>query len=1003
MPLNKTPVNVSLKLGLNTKVDPKQLDPGQMTALQNAVFSAPDEIQKRFGYTQIGPSTSPTNGVIASTFTTLSTTTQELGILDGENFLTYSEANAQFYQKGKKQIVSSSIIPVQTYPGPSTSTCPFAAQIGNIQLVTWNQRASQLIPPSTIEDGIYFSLVDTVNNIPINNTYENTAYIVAANIRIIDCVVIQNNFVVFYLDGGLNTLKYFVVSADGSTVNSYSVGSSPSILVSTLFGQFTFGATNSGYIFITNTSLAPVICKLDLTVLSSISVTATKVITVSPAHAEGGTIVYDNTNNYVWVLYSVNTPASFYAIYSADLATTVLSPTSVSTFGAAILISATGYVNSSTTVTFFVCASDPATSVASTKAITVDITGASIVDFVYSFPNLTFSSRLFSRVSIDGTTSYRYILLNKQSNLQQTVFLVKLLANGAYEVVGKALSGSSPFLASTYLSSVITPDNDTALFPILYEPQETDSVGALPSSSSVGLIQFKFLKKPQKEFLAQNNLIGGSLPSIYDGENICEQGFCLFPETPTATLTSGSGLEVGSYQYSIVYTWKDALGQTHRSAPSIPVTIATTSGNQSVILNGIDLLYMTNRPNALAFFSSVRIEIYRTAVDQTVFYLIASLSNYNSTANSPYLAAYTDDAEDAAIIGNLQLYTEGGELENIQVSSFDLVTTFKNRAVVVPSENPYEWQYSKQAIQGSPVEFSDLFTQAVDQRGGPITAIVPMDDKLILFKKYRDIFYVVGDGPSPSGDNNDFSFPQYVPTDKGCINPNSTLVTPIGIMFQSDNGLYLLERSLAVSYIGFPVEAYNSASITSAQLISGTTQARFTLDTGICIVYDYFVNQWSTFTNIDAVDSIIYNGSFVYLQSTGAVQQEDTTTYTDNGSFVQMKMTLAWLNLLGIQGFQRIYDLLVLGEYKSPHTLNVDVAYDYDSTIAQSVQIPVTSSVVPYQFRVFTDRQKCEALQLTIYDTQTSSFGEGVSLSGVTLEVGAKKAAWKISAQNSKS
>jgi len=50
--------------------------------------------------------------------------------------------------------------------------------------------------------------------------------------------------------------------------------------------------------------------------------------------------------------------------------------------------------------------------------------------------------------------------------------------------------------------------------------------------------------------------------------------------------------------------------------------------------------------------------------------------------------------------------------------------------------------------------------------------------------------------------------PSLIPTDTGTINPRSIVLTPMGIMYQSEKGIYLLDRSLQVSYIGADVEAY---------------------------------------------------------------------------------------------------------------------------------------------------------------------------------------------------
>ena len=78
---------------------------------------------------------------------------------------------------------------------------------------------------------------------------------------------------------------------------------------------------------------------------------------------------------------------------------------------------------------------------------------------------------------------------------------------------------------------------------------------------------------------------------------------------------------------------------------------------------------------------------------------------------------------------------------------------------------------------------------------------------------------------------------------------------PEGLMFKSSKGIYLLSRALELKYIGADVEAYNAFDVTSAQLIPTVYEVRFTLTNGVCLVHDYYVDQWSVYTNIAAVDA----------------------------------------------------------------------------------------------------------------------------------------------------
>lgn len=398
--------------------------------------------------------------------------------------------------------------------------------------------------------------------------------------------------------------------------------------------------------------------------------------------------------------------------------------------------------------------------------------------------------------------------------------------------------------------------------------------------------------------------------------------------------------------------------------------------------------------------SDVRLVLYRTALNGTVYYRASSVSA--PTINVPtqdYVYAI-DSISDYELIGNDRLYTTGGVVENIAAPPSQRMTQFKNRIILIPDEDNTTWWFSKQVIPGSPVEFSDSFVKNIDQRDGGILAVGVMDEKIIFFKDHS-IFCVVGDGPASTGANDDFIDAQRITTDCGSPYQKSIVTIPNGLMFKSDKGFYLLDRSLAASYIGADVEAYNSQTVTSAILLSTQNQVRFTMSSGTVLVYDYFMGQWSVYTGFSAVDATLYQGEFTYIKANGKVYQENPALFTDDGSFIQLKVQTGWLSLAGLQGYQRMYQFLVLGDYKSAHTLNVDLAYDFSPSISQSVAIPVLSDPGVYEFRVFTDVQKCTAMQVTLYDTQSAPFGEGLDLSALTLQVGIKTGLNKLNAVNS--
>ena len=471
-----------------------------------------------------------------------------------------------------------------------------------------------------------------------------------------------------------------------------------------------------------------------------------------------------------------------------------------------------------------------------------------------------------------------------------------------------------------------------------------------------------------------------------------------------------------AYFYQVTYEWSDNQGNINRSAPSIPVSVTTTgsasTGSVVLQLPVLPITYKTTNP--------VKIVVYRWSVAQQSYYQVTSISA--PVLNAPdfpvQAITFTDTLTDASILGNNLIYTTGGVVENISPPAFSSVTLFDNRLWGISSEDNSLW-FSKPIVPGTPVEMSDFFTINVAPTIGAsgstgfVTCIYPMDDKLIIFKKDA-IYYVNGNGPDITGAFNQYSEPIFVTSTVGCDNQNSIVFIPNGLMFQSDKGIWLLGRDLSTNYIGAPVEAYNLDEVNSALTIPGTNQVRFMLDGGVTLMFDYFYGQWGTFNNIPSISSTLFQGLHTYINRFGQVFQETPNTYLDGSSPVQIKVKTSWVNLAGLQGFQRLYFFYLIGTYFSPHKLKVDIGYDYAPYPTQQTLItpinyapaygvdPIYGSGDPYggapnleQWQVFAQRQLCQAFQITITEIYDPSFsipaGAGLTLSGLDLVIGGKK------------
>ena len=538
--------------------------------------------------------------------------------------------------------------------------------------------------------------------------------------------------------------------------------------------------------------------------------------------------------------------------------------------------------------------------------------------------------------------------------------------------------------------------------------QIVDAGGNLYSIYDINYSNGTFTLFNRSEYIVDNGVNKNWIPSSTGSGGVSV--VCTIP--PDYLIVKGSQLSSAGPGTGVYPAWIGNAVVTNVSNNlgtviyTVDQTFLDTSGgdaNYQTILGVVNFsstfitvptLRLTNKQN-------VRIVVYRTAANGSIYYRCSDIQNPIINDKTVEYVTFQDTLSDVELVGNDELYTTGGVVDNNSTPAISIMTTYRNRPIAVPSENRLSWWFGQEVIPGTPPQFSQFFIENIDAKGGDITAVQQMDGNLIFFKQ-DNIFYVTGSGPAPTGTQNDFSEAQLISSDCGCVDQKSVVLMPMGLMFKSAKGIYLLSRNFEVKYIGDAVEAYNSNNVTSATLLESVNEVRFTLDSGISLVYDYYVNQWYTDGNISAADACIYNGIYTYVDPGGILNEETPGVFTDNGAFIPISLLTSWFSWAGLNGFQRAWKLLILGQYFSPHTLNVSFAYDFNPTLYAATPIPVLSPPIPsYEFRVFNKRQKCSAIQISLVETQSSPFGQGMSLSSFAFEVGIKRGLNRLSAGNS--
>lgn len=1032
--LQKQPVNINFAQGLNTKADPKQIPVGQFVSLQNSIFTKAGLLGKRNGY-----------GALSSLPDGLSTYLTTFGgnlTAIGKKLRAYANGPMSWVDKGVFQPLTLSVIPVARSSFNQTQADSVMAANGLVCTVYTEVNNSVASYKYVIQDSTTGQNIVAPTVIPVSTG------VVTGSPRVF---LLGGYFILVFTNviTGVSHLQYVAVSTNSPTVVSTNSDIASSYVASTTVSWDGAVLGNNLYVAYNTTAGGQ---KVAITYLSTAFVVA------APQSFAGSiatimSVCIDNstpTSPVIYMsFYDLASQTGFVAAVNTIL-NKVMNPTQIIAAGVDRNITATAqngictvvYESAATYAYDANIATNFLQKVAVTKPMTVTTGTVGPTSTVVRSVGLASKGFL-----LDGTMYFLAAYDGKSTTIaafQPTYFLLNLSGNvvarlayqngGGYLATGlpqAQVSGSTAYIAYLFKDLIQSVNKTQGLL---------NSVG-IYSQTGVNLGSFAFgsTTLSTAELGSNLNLSGGMLYA-YDGNTLNEQNFNLYPDmdqdldgsgTSKALAVSPAGGSIPAasapFFYVAVYQWTDAQGNIFQSAPSIPTVAAAAS------FAGVTNSVVVSVPTArLTYKSGIKIVIYRWSTTQQTYYQITSISAPTLNSTTADVVTFTDTFTDAQIAGNSILYTTGGVLENTSAPACTALTTFDTRLFAIDAEDGNLLNFSKTVVEGVPVEISDLLSIFIAPNAGtsintgPMRCLAPMDDKLIIFKKDA-LYYINGTGPDNTGANSQYSPPIFITSTIGSVNQNSIALIPNGLMFQSDKGIWLLGRDLNTSYIGAQVEAFNSFTVTSANALPGTNMILFTLSNGVTLMYDYFYNQWGSFVGTPAVSSTIYQGLHTYLTDEGAVSQETPGIYLDNGNPVQMQFTTGWLNLAGLQGYQRAFWFQLLGEYKSPHKLAVGIAYDYNSAPTQLTIIQPDNfapnygsgpandpygQITPYggppskeQWRVFLTQQRCQALQISFQEIYDPTFGvaagAGLTLSGLNLVVAVKKGWVPISSANS--
>lgn len=1004
-PLQKQPVSINFAKGLDLKTDPFQVPIGSFLSLENSVFTTGDLLQKRNGFAPLTPLPNATS-------TYLTTFNGNLTAIGTELYALVNN-ETQWVDKGTIQPVELNTLPLirsntnQSYASSSVSSTNLVCTvfIDNIPSGSTTTPAYKYV----VADAVTGQNISPPQIIPIGfGTIVGSPKV----------VTLLNNFLILVsvFDGTKYFLKYLRVSlstpqqiASPVTIsNHYLPVFDIAVINDTMFATWA-GSDNAIHV----TAVLSNLQQINTIIVSGYTATSISITGDTTGMTPRIYVSFYDSISQNGYTFSIDGSLNIQFAPVATIVGEVLANLTSSALNGAVSIFyeiVNFYSYDMTLPTNYL------------KSVSVSSGGTASSPVV-----LVRSVGLFSDSFIVG--EHIYVLCAYQSVFQPTYFLI----NDEGDVVAKLAYSNGGGYATHGLTNVTVTDTTAKiaylvkdLISAVNKTQGAANAAGIYSQTGINLASFDVDSNitSTAEIGQDLHLTGGFL-WMYDGYTPVEHLYHVWPDNVEGTWsTTGGSMQAqpdgstndDAYFYQVTYEWSDNQGNVFRSAPSIPLSISTTgsASTGSVTLN-IPTLRLTYK-----IANPVKIVIYRWSVGQQVYYQTTSIQVPTLNDTTIDSIEYIDKLADSSILGNDIIYTTGGVVENIPAPAVKALTLFDTRLFYIDAEDQNLLGFSKQVIESTPVETSDLFTifvsptSAAQGPTGPMQALAPLDDKLVIFKK-NAIYYINGKGPDNTGASSQYSEPTFITATVGSDNQKSIVFMPSGLMFQSDKGIWLLGRDLSTSYIGAPVETFTqNATVLSANNIPETNQVRFTMDSGITLMYDYYYGQWGTFTNIPSIASTLYEDLQTYINAEGQAFQEKPGHYLDGSNPVLMSFKTSWISLAGLQGYERFYEMLMLGKYYSPFKLGVELAYDYSDSPSQQIivspdnyngpygSLPIYGDGTPYggnsnvfNPRIFPSKQKCETFQVAVKEIYDPSFGvisgAGLTLSGLNLVIGVKK------------
>jgi hypothetical protein len=554
-------------------------------------------------------------------------------------------------------------------------------------------------------------------------------------------------------------------------------------------------------------------------------------------------------------------------------------------------------------------------------------------------------------------------------------------------------------------------------------PTSSDNTG-LFTEPSIHFVNMDFLPPFRAVQAGRTLYTVGAQVGAYDGQEYTEAGFHLAPEGTLGVADIGGGLTAsGTYSYRVDLCYKNGQGEEIRSHSFILGPLTLSGGQDSIVLT-LQTVLTTRANSYYLIFRNAMISGAPTSTFNLINSRDPSSTKFLRNNQSVATVQFTDDGSVGDLAGQANEEhpaNAAGFIQPLTAQAAEVIAAGRDRVWLAGGEIPFgQIAPSRLFEPGEAVSFNASLNIQVDRGEQPITGIGFTGEIAAIFRA-QYTYILEGDGP----DNVAQGFwppPRLALADAGAVSQESIVLISPGLMFQSPAGFRLMAPSGVLAPIGVNVDFLAQGFNVRGTMISPLKQeARFYGDSSV-LVYNYHVDNWSTWTlgatGVTRDDS----GNAVLFRTDGFIWIETPGYFRDADAPYEHRIRFPWLHAGNLGDFQRVRRIMGIGtNTDGSHKIRVEIYYDerefpeeyWEWSIPDISQNTDSWGTATWGAGVWGDtastlgirdsawrwvrrprRQKCSVFSVAISDNGTD--GVGFKINALCLQLGKKAGLDKV-------